>query len=80
MLSLIVLVLLLHTQEVIGLVREGGLVAESQAGRSVGYRQALEFLASVWRYPGNGPPYQLQVRAQCALCVCVCLVSAIGAS
>ena len=51
------------------------MVAESQAGRSVGYRQALEFLASVWGYPGNGPPYQLQVRGYSLsvhVCVSVC--------
>ena len=40
-------------QEVISLVGEEGLVLDSQAGRSVGYRQALEFLSSVWGSPGG---------------------------
>ena len=38
-------------QEVIDLVRSCGLVLESQAGRSVGYRQALEYLKTVWGFP-----------------------------
>ena len=40
-------------QEVISLVLEEGLVLDSQAGRSVGYRQALEYLSSVWGVPGG---------------------------
>ena len=50
-------VYLLHTsslvQEVISLVSKEGLVMESQAGRSVGYRQALEYLRAVWGFPPN---------------------------
>lgn len=40
-------------QEVITLVREEGLLPDSQAGRSIGYRQALEYLSSVWGFPGD---------------------------
>ena len=39
------------------------LVLESQAGRSVGYRQALEYLNDVWGFPRQegGKGYLLQV-------------------
>ena len=37
----------------IDLVRSSGLVLESQAGRSVGYRQALEYLKTAWGFPHN---------------------------
>jgi hypothetical protein len=36
---------------VIDLVRSSGLVLESQAGKSVGYRQALEYLDTAWGFP-----------------------------
>ncbi len=42
-------------QEVISLVRAHGLVLDSQAGRSVGYRQALVYLRDVWGFPSAGP-------------------------
>ena len=42
-------------QEVISLVRSHGLVEESQAGRSVGYRQALTYLRNVWGFPFPNP-------------------------
>ena len=35
----------------IDLVRSSGLMLESQAGRSVGYRQALEYLKAAWGFP-----------------------------
>ena len=35
----------------ISLVRSCGLQLESQAGRSVGYRQALKYLKEVWGFP-----------------------------
>ena len=35
----------------IDLVRSSGLVLESQAGKSVGYRQALEYLKTAWGFP-----------------------------
>lgn len=35
----------------IDLVRSSGLVLETQAGRSVGYRQALEYLKTAWGFP-----------------------------
>ena len=37
----------------ITLVREEGLLPDSQAGRSIGYRQALEYLSSVWGFSGD---------------------------
>lgn len=40
-------------KEVISLVSKEGLIMESQAGRSVGYRQALEYLRAVWGFPPN---------------------------
>ena len=48
-------------KEVISLVRCHGLVLDSQAGRSVGYRQALEYLQSVWGFPSSEGAYSLQV-------------------
>ena len=58
-----------HTsyQEVIGLVQQGRLKLDSQAGRSIGYRQVLEYLQSVWGFPPpesncGGEPYSLQVQ------------------
>lgn len=58
-----------HTfmQEVISLVKKDGLKSDSQAGRSVGYRQVLEYLQSVWGFPSEegeskGKPYSLQVK------------------
>ena len=41
------------SQEVITLVCEEGLLPDSQAGRSIGYRQALEYLNAVWGFPGD---------------------------
>ena len=35
----------------IDLVQSSGLVLESQAGKSVGYRQALEYLKTAWGFP-----------------------------
>ena len=59
-------------QEVIGLVKAGKLKPDSQAGRCVGYRQALEFLQTAWGFPRSsdsreedreaGKPYSLKVR------------------
>ena len=48
----------------IRLVKGRGLVADCQAGRTVGYRQALEFLEAAWGFPSCGPPYQLIVRTR----------------
>ena len=50
------------------LVRRHGLVANSQAGKCLGYRQALEYLQKVWGFPSEdkGCPYSLQVHClQC---------------
>ena len=33
---------------------QGTLKMESQAGRSLGYRQALDFLQVVWGFPSSG--------------------------
>ena len=63
----------LFHQEVISLVRTGGLHMESQAGRSVGYRQALEYLKTQWGFPHlsddgkevKGHVYVAQVRGIC---------------
>eukprot|EP00731_Ephydatia_muelleri_P027889 Em0019g762a len=41
-------------QEVISLVKNHQLTPNCQAGRSIGYRQALEYLQSVWEYPTVG--------------------------
>jgi tRNA dimethylallyltransferase len=38
-------------EEVVDLVENRGLVAESQAGRCIGYRQTLEYLKEVWDFP-----------------------------
>ncbi|XP_065882308.1 tRNA dimethylallyltransferase 2-like [Dysidea avara] len=40
-------------QETIMLVKRHGLVADSSAGRSLGYRQVLEFLQQVWSFLGS---------------------------
>ena len=63
--------LFLPFQEVISLVRSCGLELESQAGRSVGYRQVLTYLKTVWGFPhesGAGDStFVAQVRER--LCV-----------
>ena len=56
----------------IDLVRTCGLELESQAGRSVGYRQALEYLKTAWGFPHQSQDaskeeehiYAAQVRDQ----------------
>ena len=54
---------MLYPQEVISLVHHHGLVADSQAGRSVGYRQALEWLRDTWGFPDQNrtEPYSPKV-------------------
>ena len=57
------LLLLCRQQEVISLVHSHGLVPDSPAGRSMGYRQALEWLRDTWGFPDSDrvEPYTLQV-------------------
>lgn len=55
-------------QEVAELVKREGLSVDSQPGRCIGYRQTLEYLRDVWKFPleggeGNAPIPQ----------VCVCI-------
>ena len=46
------------------LVKQHGLVADSSAGRSLGYRQVLEFLQKVWSFPGSADSgYQAKVAS-----------------
>lgn len=51
-------------QEVIGLVKQGKLKPDSQAGRSVGYRQALDFLQAVWSFPSSGEEDGADVKSK----------------
>lgn len=41
-------------QEVISLIKNHHLTSDCQAGRSIGYRQTLEYLSSAWGYPRVG--------------------------
>jgi len=43
-------------QETISLVHKNGLVLDSPAGRSLGYRQVLEFLHHTWGFPPDCVP------------------------
>ena len=56
-------------KEAISLIKHHGLVPECQAGRSIGYRQALEYLQSVWGYPTVSEAACVQV---CDLLACRC--------
>lgn len=56
----------LFKQEVIDLVKHEGLSVDSQPGRCIGYRQTLEYLREVWKFPpesgeGNDPLAQVCV-------------------
>ena len=57
----------IYAQEAVRLVKEGRLKLDSQAGRSVGYRQVLEYVEAVWGFPpppgaSDGEnPYSLKV-------------------
>ncbi len=61
-------------QEVIKLVKDGRLTPDSQACRSVGYRQALDYLQATWGFPTykDGQilcPAMLKVPYVCILCI-----------
>ena len=51
------------------LVKRHGLVADSSAGRSLGYRQVLEFLQQVWSFLGSA---QSSYQAKVAILLYVC--------
>lgn len=55
---------MLSVQEVISLVHNHGLVPDCPAGRSVGYRQALEWLQDTWGFPDpdRTAPYTTKVH------------------
>ena len=62
---------LLFTQEVVDLLKHGGLSADSQPGRCIGYRQTLEYLRDVWKFPqgrGEGHPHPLQQVSPFTVC------------
>lgn len=55
-------------QEVITLVHMKGLRQDTQTGRSIGYRQALEHLDDVWGFPSaDERVYQLKVGSKACL-------------
>ena len=49
------------------LVHHHGLVTDTPAGRSLGYRQALEWLRDTWGFPDHDrtEPYTPKVSSQC---------------
>lgn len=56
---------MLSVQEVIALVHNHGLFPDCPAGRSVGYRQALEWLQDTWGFPDpdRTAPYTPKVHS-----------------
>ena len=46
-------------------MREHGLCPSTQAGQSIGYKQALEYLSDVWGFTGpkesSDKPYEVKV-------------------